>query len=79
MTTYEKLCAALRGMDTATMELPEIVAACEAVEPTVTPPEILAAMRQVAGEQLAEAEQLEKYGRCRMAGIKGVIHGGKPC
>lgn len=78
MTTHEKLCAALRGMDTATMELPAIVTACEAIEPTVTPTEIIAAMRQVAGEQLAEADQLERFGRCRKAGITAVHAGGKP-
>lgn len=38
----------------------------------------LAANREAARRQLAEAEQFERFGRCRKAGISGVIRGGKP-
>jgi len=55
-----------------------LVEHCRAQVPGCTPPEIMAAMRQVAGEQLAEADQLERFGRCRKAGITGVVPGGKP-
>ena len=75
---HNTLCTALRGLDTAAMTLPEILEACAAVAPGVTPPEIIAAMRQVAGEQIAEAEQLERFQRCRKAGITAVIAEGKP-
>ena len=75
---HNTLCTALRGLDTAAMTLPEILEACAAVAPGATPPEILAAMRQVAEEQLAEAEQLERFARCRKAGITAVIRRNEP-
>lgn len=78
MTTYEKLCAMLLDLDTTTMTTADVVAACKEVEPTVTRTEIAAALRDVAAAQLAEAEQLERYGRTRRAGIRGVIRGGRP-
>lgn len=38
----------------------------------------LAAQREAARRLLAEADQLERFGHCRKAGITGVHEGGKP-
>jgi len=77
MTTREKLRAAILEADAAGMSTEALVEHCQKQAPGCTPAEIMAAMRQVAGEQLAEADQLERFGRCRQAGITGVVPGGK--
>lgn len=79
MTAHEKLRAAILEADAAGMSTEALVEHCRKQAPGCTSAEIMAALRQVAGEQLAEADQLERFGRCRKAGITGVIRGGKPC
>jgi hypothetical protein len=76
MTNHEKLCAALRQVDPSTMTLQALVEHCEREAPGCAPREMFAALRTVAEEQLREADELERYGRCRKAGIRGVIDGG---
>lgn len=75
--TGGKLKAAILEADAAGMSTEALVEHCRTQVPGCTPAEIMAALRQIAGEQLAEADQLERFGRCRQAGITGVVPGGK--
>jgi len=53
--------AVLRPADTSTMTTPQVVALCEKAVPDCTIDEIIAALRQVAAEQMQEAAALERF------------------
>jgi len=74
----DKLRAAILEADAAGMSTEALVEHCLRAVPGCTPPEIMAAMRQLAEQQIREAEELERFGRCRKAGITAVHEGGKP-
>jgi hypothetical protein len=76
MTTNTELHRAIIEADAAGMSTEALVEHCQRQVPGCTPPQIAAALRAVAAEQLREAEQLETFARCRRAGIRRVVRGG---
>jgi|GEM_PF-6816394 hypothetical protein len=58
----KKLRALLRDTSTAGMETQAVAEQCEREVPGCTVPEIIAALRQTAGEHLAEAATIEGKG-----------------
>ena len=65
---FDALKAALRPVDTSTMNTAEVVMLCETAVPGCTVEEIIQALRQVAAEHMQEAEELRRYLLTRDAG-----------
>lgn len=77
MDIDSKLLETLRTLDAGSMSAREIIQVCKAAVPHAQAPEIAAALRVLAAEDMREADALEQHGRKRSAGIADVVDGGR--